>query len=162
MRGNDKVLEQLSGALKAELTAINQYFLHAKMCENWGYFRLGAYYRKESIEEMVHAEKLMNRILFLDGTPNMTDIGPIKIGKNVNALLENELELELAAVKHLNGAIKISTDASDNASRALFEEILDDEEEHVDYLEGQLHAIGEMGIENYLAQQLHKGEDEKD
>ena len=162
MRGNEKVLEQLSGALKAELTAINQYFLHAKMCENWGYFRLGAYYRKESIEEMVHAEKLMNRILFLDGTPNMTDIGPIKIGKNVKAQLENDLELELAAVKHLNGAIKIATEASDNASRALFEEILDDEEEHVDYLEGQLHAIGEMGIENYLAQQLHKGEDEKD
>ncbi len=161
MRGNDKVLEQLSGALKAELTAINQYFLHAKMCENWGYFRLGAYYRKESIEEMVHAEKLMNRILFLEGTPNMTDIGPIKVGKNVKAQLENDLALELAAVKHLNGAIKTATDAGDNASRALFEEILDDEEEHVDYLEGQLHAIGEMGIENYLAQQLHKGEDDE-
>jgi bacterioferritin len=163
MRGNDKVLEQLSEALKAELTAINQYFLHAKMCENWGYFRLGAYYRKESIEEMMHAEKLMNRILFLEGTPNMTDIGPIKVGRNVKAQLENDLALELAAVKQLNGAIKIATEAGDNASRALFEEILEDEEEHVDYLEGQMHAIGEMGIENYLAQQLHKGEeDEKD
>jgi bacterioferritin len=157
------VLEQLSEALKAELTAINQYFLHAKMCENWGYFRLGAYYRKESIEEMMHAEKLMNRILFLEGTPNMTDIGPIKVGRNVKAQLENDLALELAAVKQLNGAIKIATEAGDNASRALFEEILEDEEEHVDYLEGQMHAIGEMGIENYLAQQLHKGEeDEKD
>jgi len=163
MRGNDKVLEHLSVALKAELTAINQYFLHAKMCENWGYFRLGKYYRKESIEEMVHAEKLMNRILFLEGTPNMTDIGPINVGRNVKAQLENDLVLELDAVKHLNGAIRTAVEASDNASRALFEEILADEEEHVDYLEGQLHAIGEMGIENYVAQQLHKGdEDEKD
>jgi bacterioferritin len=105
----------------------------------------------------------MNRILFLEGTPNMTDIGPIKVGRNVKAQLENDLALELAAVKQLNGAIKIATEAGDNASRALFEEILEDEEEHVDYLEGQMHAIGEMGIENYLAQQLHKGEeDEKD
>jgi len=162
MRGNDKVLKDLSESLKAELTAINQYFLHAKMCENWGYFRLGALYRKESIEEMVHAEKLMNRILFLDGTPNMTDIGPIKVGTNVKAQFESDLDLEMHAVKQLNNAIKVATEVGDNASRALFEEILGDEEEHVDYLEGQLHAIGEMGIENYLAQQLHKGEEEKD
>ena len=162
MRGNDKVLADLSTALKAELTAINQYFLHAKMCENWGYFRLAAYYRKESIEEMVHAEKLMNRILFLEGAPNMTDLGPIKVGKNVKAQLDSDLALELDAVKHLNGAIKTATEFGDNASRALFEAILKDEEEHVDYLEGQLHAIGEMGIENYLAQQLHQGEEEKD
>ena len=163
MRGNDKVLSDLSTALKAELTAINQYFLHSKMCENWGYFRLAGYYRKESIEEMVHAEKLMNRILFLEGTPNMTDLGPIKVGRNVKSQLDNDLALELDAVKHLNAAIKTATDVGDNASRALFEEILKDEEEHVDYLEGQLHAIGEMGVENYLAQQLHKGEDaEKD
>jgi bacterioferritin len=109
---------------------------------------------------MVHAEKLMNRILFLDGTPNMTDLGPIKIGKNVKAQLENDMALELSAVKHLNNAIKFATEAGDNASRALFEEILADEEEHVDYLEGQLHAIGEIGIENYLAQQLHKAEED--
>src|SRR5579871_1985848 len=153
MRGNDKVLENLGQALKAELTAINQYFLHAKMNENWGYFRLGQHYRKEPIEEMVHAEKLMSRILFLEGTPNMTDIGPIRVGKNVKAQLENDLELELTAVKHLNTAIKDARDLADNASRALFEEILVDEEEHVDYLEGQLHAISQMGIENYLAQQ---------
>jgi bacterioferritin len=159
MQGNAKVLEHLSEALKAELTAINQYFLHAKMNENWGYMRLAGHYRKESIEEMVHAEKLMNRILFLDGTPNMTDIGPIKIGKNVKAQLDNDMALEVAAVKHLNLAIAHATSVGDNASRALFEEILKDEEEHVDYLEGQLHAIGEIGIENYLAQQLHKGDD---
>lgn len=159
MRGNDSVLKDLSDTLKAELTAINQYFLHGKMCDNWGYRRLGAHYRKESIEEMVHAEKLIDRILFLDGAPNMTDIGSIKVGTNVKAQLESDLALETEAVRQLNGAIKAATQAGDNASRALFEEILVDEEEHVDYLEGQLHAIGEMGIENYLGQQLHKGED---
>jgi bacterioferritin len=160
MRGNDRVHKDLSEALKAELTAINQYFLHGKMCDNWGYFRLGAHYRKESIEEMVHAEKLMDRILFLDGTPNMTDIGKINIGSNVKAQFESDLALEIHAVKHLNEAIKIATEVGDNASRALFEEILGDEEEHVDYLESQLHAIGEIGLDNYLAQQLHKGDKE--
>jgi len=156
VRGNEKVIKDLGEALRAELTAINQYFLHAKMCENWGYFRLGSWYRKESIDEMVHAEKLMERILFLEGTPNMTDIGPIAVGTNVKAQFENDLALELNAVKHLNGAIRTATEVADNASRALFEEILVEEEEHVDYLEGQLHAIGEMGLENYLGQQLHK------
>src|SRR5580700_10833381 len=106
MQGNERVLQCLSQALKAELTAINQYFLHSKMCENWSYMRLAAYYRKESIEEMVHAEKLMNRILFLDGVPNMTDIGPINIGRNVKAQFESDLSLEIHAVKQLNGAIK--------------------------------------------------------
>ena len=158
MRGNDQVLRDLGEALKAELTAINQYFLHSKMCENWGYFRLGAYYRKESIDEMVHAEKLMDRILFLEGTPNMTEIGPIKVGTNVKAQFESDLALELGAVKQLNGAIKTAVEVGDNASRSLFEFILNDEEHHVDYLEGQLHAMAEMGIENYLAQQLHQGE----
>ena len=162
MRGNDKVLKHLGEALKAELTAINQYFLHSKMCDNWGYFRLGQYYRKESIDEMTHAEKLMDRILFLEGTPNMTDVGPINVGKNVKAQLQNDLALELRAVKQLNEAIELSTKVGDNASRALFEDILKDEEHHVDYIEGQLHAIEETGLENYLAQQLHKGEDEKD
>src|SRR5271154_2774899 len=161
MRGNEKILEHLGTALKAELTAINQYFLHAKMNENWGYQRLAQHYRKESIEEMIHAEKLMNRILFLDGAPNMTDLGPIKVGTTVKAQLESDMVLELAAVKHLNTAIKDARDVGDNASRALFEEILIDEEEHVDYLEGQLHAIGQMGIEAYLAQHLHKGEDDE-
>ena len=158
MHGNQEVLKCLGESLKAELTAINQYFLHAKMCENWGYLRLAGYYRKESIEEMVHAEKLINRILFLDGAPNMTSIGPIRVGTNVKMMFESDLALEMDAVKQLNRAIKTSTATGDNASRALFEEILGQEEEHVDYLEGQLHAIGEVGLENYLAQQLHKGE----
>lgn len=162
MRGNEKVLEQLAEALKAELTAINQYFLHSKMCDNWGYLRLGGYYRKESIDEMMHAEKLMDRIIFLEGTPNMSDIGKINVGRNVKAQFESDLALEVRAVKQLNGAIAISTDVGDNTSRALFEEILKDEEHHVDYLEGQLHAIGEMGLENYLSQQLHQGEGEEE
>jgi bacterioferritin len=161
MQGNPKILEFLNGALKAELTAINQYFLHAKMCENWGYFRLAEYYKKESIDEMVHAEKLMQRILFLEGTPNMTDIGRINIGKNVKAQLDSDMALELDAVAHLNKAIKFAVEVGDNASRQLFEQILVDEENHVDHIEGQLHAISEIGLDNYLAQQLHKGEDEK-
>jgi bacterioferritin len=159
MRGNDKILEHLGIALRAELTAINQYFLHSKMNENWGYFRLAQHYRKESIEEMTHAEKLMARILFLESVPNMTDIGPIRIGANVKAQLESDLALELTAVHHLNQAIKDARDLGDNASRALFEEILVDEEEHVDYLEGQLHALEQIDLANYLAQHLHRGED---
>src|SRR6266849_686512 len=155
MRGHNKILTYLNEVLKAELTAINQYFLHAKMCENWGYLRLAEYNRKESISEMVHAEKLMQRILFLEGTPNMTEIGPIKVGVNVKAQLESDLALELDALPRLNAGIKYATALGDNASRELFEQILIDEEEHVDYLEGQLHIIAEIGLDNYLAQQIH-------
>jgi bacterioferritin len=162
MHGDQKILKLLNEVLKAELTAINQYFLHAKMCENWGYYRLAEKNREESISEMDHAEKLMQRILFLEGTPNMTEIGPIKIGTNVKAQLESDLALEMDALPRLNAGIKHATDIGDNASRQLFEKILVDEEEHVDYLEGQLHALAEVGLENYLSQQLHKGEDEKD
>jgi len=161
MRGHDQILKFLNEVLKAELTAINQYFLHAKMCENWGYQRLAEYNRKESISEMVHAEKLMQRILFLEGTPNMTEIGPIKVGANVKAQLESDLALELDALPRLNAGIKAATELGDNASRELFEQILVDEEEHVDYLEGQLHVIAEVGLDNYLAQQIHPGQ-EKD
>jgi bacterioferritin len=161
MQGDKEVLKNLQEALKAELTAISQYFLHSKMCANWGYSRLAAHYRKESIEEMVHAEKLMDRMLLLDGAPNMVDLGPINVGKNAKAMFESDLALEMHASKHLNGAIKTATNAGDNASRALFEEILADEEEHIDYLEGQLHAIDEIGLSNFLAQQLNKGEDDE-
>lgn len=159
MQGDAKVIQFLNEVLKSELTAINQYFLHAKMCETWGYFRLAEYNRKESLEEMIHAEKLMTRILFLEGTPNMTEIGPIKVGKNVKTQLESDLALELDAIPRLNAAIKYTVEVGDNASRELFKEILVDEEEHIDHLEGQLHAISEIGIENYLAQQLHKAKD---
>jgi bacterioferritin len=156
MKGDPKVIEVLSQVLKAELTAINQYFLHAEMCENWGYQRLAKHTRKESIEEMQHAEKLMEHILYLDATPNMSDYFKINIGKDVKAQLENDLQVEYDAVKRLNEGIATCVKAADNGSRELLEEILTDEEEHIDWLEGQLHSISEMGIENYLAQQLHE------
>ena len=155
--GNPEVIRFLNEVLKAELTAINQYFLHSKMCEQWGYFRLAEYNRKESIEEMVHAEKLIQRILFLNGTPNMTEIGPIRVGKDVRAQIESDLQLELDAIPRLTAAIRFCYEVGDHGSRELFEEILHDEEEHLDYLEGQLHALQEMGYEHYLAQQLHSG-----
>ena len=158
MKGDPKVIQFLNQVLKAELTAINQYFLHAEMCENWGYQRLAKLTKKESIEEMTHAEKLMERILYLDGTPNMTDYFKINIGATVEAQLKNDLQLEYDAVKRLNEGIKLCVAAGDNGSRDLAQKILDDEEHHIDWLEGQLHAISEMGIANYLAQQL-KGDD---
>ena len=156
MKGDPKVIAVLNQVLKAELTAINQYFLHAEMCENWGYERLAKHVRKESIEEMQHAEKLMEHILFLDGAPNITDYFKINVGQSVKAQLENDLHVEYDAVKRLNEGIDTCVKAGDNGSRDLLEEILTDEEEHIDWLEGQLHSIGEMGIENYLAQQLHE------
>jgi bacterioferritin len=154
MKGDPKVIQFLNQVLKAELTAINQYFLHAEMCENWGYKRLAKLTKKESIEEMTHAEKLMERILYLDGTPNMTDYFKINIGATVEVQLKNDLQLEYDAVRRLNDGIKLCVAAGDNGSRDLAQKILDDEEHHIDWLEGQLHAIGEMGIANYLAQQL--------
>ncbi|HWB96767.1 MAG TPA: bacterioferritin [Bryobacteraceae bacterium] len=158
MQGNPQVVKFLNEALKAELTAINQYFLHSKMCENWGYLRLAAYYRRESIEEMKHADLLMQRILFLEAEPNMTDLFSIKIGRDVKAQLESDLALEMDAVVRLNAAIKTATEVGDNASRELFEKILVDEDAHIDYLEGQLHIIEEIGAEHYLAQQIRKEE----
>jgi len=154
MKGNPKVIAFLNEVLKAELTAINQYFLHSEMCENWGYERMAKLVKKESIEEMTHAEKLMERILYLDGTPNMTDYFKINVGATVEAQLKNDLQLEYDAVKRLNEGIKLCVSLGDNGSRELAEKILADEEHHIDWLEGQLHAISEMGIANYLAQQL--------
>ena len=156
MKGDPKVIAVLNQVLKAELTAINQYFLHAEMCENWGYQKLAHHTRKESIEEMQHAEKLMEHILYLDGTPNVSDYFKINIGKNVKMQIENDLQVEYDAVKRLNDGIETCVKAGDNGSRELLEGILTDEEEHIDWLEAQLHAIGEMGIENYLAQHLHE------
>ena len=156
MRGNDKVIALLNEALKAELTAVNQYFLHAKMCENWGYLRLAAHNREESIDEMKHADILMDRILFLEGTPNMSELFPLRIGANVKDQLINDLAVELEACPRLNRAIETATEVGDNGSRELFEEILEEEEHHVDWLEAQLHMIDEIGLDNYLAQQMHK------
>jgi len=154
VKGDPKVLAVLNQVLKAELTAINQYFLHAEMCENWGYGKLAKHTRSESIEEMQHAEKLIEHILFRDGSPNMTDYFKINIGQNVKQQIENDCQLEYDAVKRLNDGIETCVNAGDNGSRELLEEILTDEEEHIDYLEAQLQAIKDMGIENYLAQQL--------
>jgi bacterioferritin len=159
VKGDRKVLAILQEVLKAELTAINQYFLHAEMCENWGYHRLAAHTRKESIEEMRHAEKLLERMLLLDGSPNMSDYFKINIGQNVEQQFKNDLQVEYEAVKRLNAGIAACVDAGDNGSRELLEKILTDEEEHIDHLEGQIHAISEMGIENYLAQQMHEGKE---
>ena len=152
MRGNAEVIAQLNKALKEELTAINQYFLHAEMCHNWGYHRLGAYIKKQSIDEMKHAEKLMERLLFLDATPQMESMA-LNIGANVRAHLEADLKLEENAVEMYNAAIRISRDAGDDASRELFSLLLKDEEEHVDWLEMQLHQIKEIGYERYLSNQ---------
>jgi len=161
VKGDAKVIAVLNQVLKAELTAINQYFLHAEMCENWGYEKMAQHTRAESIEEMQHAEKLMERILLLDGSPNMSDYFKINIGQTVKAQLQNDLKLEYEAVKRLNDGIETCVAAGDNGSRELLEKILKDEEAHIDWLEGQLHAVGEMGIENYLAQQLHGDDEEK-
>lgn len=159
MKGDPKVIALLQQVLKAELTAINQYFLHAEMCENWGYYKLAGLTKKESIEEMGHAEVLIERILLLDGTPNMSDYFKINIGQDVKAQLNNDLQLEYDAVKRLNEGIKLCLAAGDNGSRDLLSKILSDEEHHIDWLEGQLHAIDEIGIETYLSQQLHRGEE---
>jgi bacterioferritin len=156
VKGDPKIITLLNEVLKAELTAINQYFLHAEMCENWGYYNLAAKTKKESIEEMQHAEKLMERILFFEGTPNMSDMFKINVGRNVEEQFRSDLQVEYDAVKRLNDGIQLCGKANDFGSRELLEHILVDEEEHIDWLEAQLHAIGEMGLQNYLAQQLHK------
>ncbi len=154
MRGNEKVIALLNEALKEELTSINQYFIHAEMCENWGFEKLGGSIRKLSIVEMKHAEALIERILFLDGIPKMDDLLSLNVGQNVKTQIENDLKLELHAVAMYNAAAQKAVEADDNASRELFTRLLKDEEAHTDWFETQLHMIKEMGIENYLAQQV--------
>ncbi len=154
MKGSPKVIAQLNEALKEELTAINQYFLHAEMCENWHYHKLADHVRKESIDEMKHAEALIERILFLDGAPSMTEPMKIAVGSNVKDQLEGDLKLELLGVAMYNKAVQVARDEGDNASRELFERILKEEEGHVDWLEAQLHQIKELGYERYLSQQI--------
>ena len=158
MRGNAQVIAQLNLALKEELTAINQYFLHAEMCHNWGYHGLGDFIRKQSIDEMKHAEKLIERILFLDATPTM-EYMELKVGQNVKGQLEADLQLETNAVAMYNKSVQISREAGDDQSRELFSTLLKDEEEHVDWLEAQLHQIKEMGYERYLSNQTAGAKD---
>jgi len=159
MQGNPKVIAALNEALKEELTAISQYFLHAEMCENWHYSRLGDFIRKQSIDEMKHAESLIERILFLDGTPNLTELLHLNVGQTVKEQIENDLKLELNAVAMYNRSVAIARDAGDNASRELFERLVKDEEEHVDWLEAQAHQIKELGYERYLIQQIREEDD---
>ena len=156
MKGNVKIIEALNDILTAEITGINQYFVHAKMCDNWGYERLAEAIRKEAMEEMKHAEELIERILFLEGVPNMQRLAKVKVGEKVAEQLKLDRELELEAVTRLNKAIALATDVGDNGSRELFEDILESEEDHVDWLEAQLELIQQVGVQNYLAQQMRK------
>jgi len=158
MKGNPTVLDHLNRALRDELTAINQYFLHAEMSENWGYKKYSKYIKKQSIDEMKHAEILMERILFLDGTPNMTEPMRVNIGANVKAQLEADLKLEINAVAMYNRCVQLARDEGDNASRELFERLLRDEEGHVDWIEAQLYQISEISYERYLSQQIREEE----
>ena len=152
MQGNAQVIAQLNLALREELTAINQYFLHAEMCHNWGYHSLGDFIRKQSIDEMKHAEELIERILFLDATPQMEYLD-LNVGQSVRDQLQADLQLETNAVAMYNKAVQVSRDAGDDQSRDLFSRLLKDEEQHVDWLEAQLHQINEMGYERYLSNQ---------
>lgn len=157
MKGNPKVIEKLNHALREELTAINQYFIHAEMCENWGYDRLAKYIKKQSIDEMKHAEALIERVLFLDGSPSMEPLA-LSIGKNVKEMFASDLKLETGAVVMYNESAKLAADEGDNSSRDLFIKLLKDEEEHADWLETQLHQIAELGYERYLTMQTTEKE----
>ena len=154
MQGDSKVLRLLNDILRKELTGINQYFVHAKMCENWGYDVLAGRARKESIEEMKHADQVIDRILFLEGTPNMSDMDKITIGRNVREQLESDMAVEKAALGVLKPGIVLCTEVSDHGTRELLEHMLVSEEEHISWIESQLHQIEEMGYENYLTLQV--------
>ncbi len=155
MRGNDQVIQQLNAALKEELTAIVQYMVHAEMLSNWGYLRLGNYIKKQAIDEMHHAEGLIERILFLDGAPRVDVMMAPSIGQNVKEQFENDLAAELRAVGEYNASVKICTTVGDDVSRALFEKMTKDEEEHTDWLETQLSIIKDIGLERYLGEKIH-------
>ncbi len=154
MKGKPEVIDALSRMLKEELGAISQYFLHAEMCENWGYHRLSEHTKKESINEMTHAEKLIERILFLEGVPNLNDLPRLNIGKDVKQQVQNDLALEINAVAEYNKAIALCRQHGDHSSADMLQPILADEEGHVDFLESQLGIIKDVGMENYLLQQM--------
>jgi bacterioferritin len=154
VQGDAEIIERLNEVLTAELTAINQYFIHSRMCENWGYPRLAKQKYDESIGEMKHADDVIKRILYLDGTPNMQRLNPVRVGEDAVEQHELDLELERENIERLNAAIALCREKGDNGTCELLEEILTGEEEGADWLEGQLHAVDEVGKENYLAQQL--------
>jgi bacterioferritin len=154
MKGDPKVIEFLNKALTNELTAINQYFLHARMFKNWGFSKLNEKEYHESIDEMKHADQLIERILFLEGLPNLQNLGKIMIGENPEEMLRCDLKLELDAIPPLREAIAYCEQVKDYVSREIFEHILENEEEHVDWLETQFELIGKIGIQNYLQSQI--------
>ncbi|MBX3185261.1 MAG: bacterioferritin [Polyangiaceae bacterium] len=156
MKGEPQIIDALNEVLTSELTAINQYFIHFRMCEDWGYERLAQKKRSESIEEMKHADKVIARILYLDGVPNMQRYFPVKVGEEPVEQHQLDLELEVEAVKRLNRAIALCRDLHDNGTREMLEAILKEEEEGIDWLEAQLHQVKELGRERYLAQQIHQ------
>jgi bacterioferritin len=157
MKGNEKVIEQLNIALSNEMSAAVQYMVQAEMCASWGYHRLSALTKARAIEEMKHAERLIERVIFLDGTPNVTVPLTPKIGATVPQQLEFDLADETGAIKEYNDAARISSEAADAGSKDLFESLLHDEERHADFLEAQLHSIKELGLGPYLSQQLLAG-----
>lgn len=160
MKGDPQVIEALNRALTIELTAINQYFCQAKMCENWGFLKLFKKHYEESMGEMKHAEKLIERILFLEGVPEIARYDVIRVGADVREQLENDLKLEMAGVRHYNAAVDLCIRLKDNGTRELIEPILTESEEHVDWLETQLHLIDSVGLQNYLTEQMGEGEEE--
>jgi bacterioferritin len=154
MKGDATVIEHLNRVLKNELTAINQYFLHSRMLKDWGLNKLGDYEFGESVDEMKHADALIERILFLEGLPNMQTLGKLRIGENVPEMLQGDLDLELDALPDLRAGIAYCENHKDYVSRELFDSILKSEEEHVDFLETQLQLIEKMGLENYMQSQM--------
>ena len=154
MKGHEKIIQQLNARLADELAAINQYMVHSEMCADWGYDRLHETIEKRAIEEMKHAEELIARILFLEGSPTVTELSPIKIGADVEAQFKNDLEAEAQAIKDYNQDIKLALELGDNGTRKLFQSLLKDEEDHLDWLETQLEQIRQIGIQNYLVEQI--------
>ncbi len=154
MKGSQKVIDALNAGLTIELTAINQYFIQGKMCQNWGLHKLGGHHMGESVEEMKHAELLIDRILFLDGVPEIARYDVIRVGTDVKEQLENDLKLELGASKTYNEAVQICVAEKDSVSRQLVDTILKESEDSIDWLEAQLDLIGKIGIQNYLLSQI--------
>ena len=156
MKGNDRIINLLNDVLTHELTSINQYFIHARMCENWGYERLWKRLRAESIDEMKHADELIERVLYLEGLPNVQRLGKVNVGQTVPDQMRLDLESEKTAIKMLNDGIELCRELLDSGSRDLLEKILHGEEDHANWLEAQLELISQVGTENYLAQQIKK------
>ena len=154
MKGHDKVIALLNDCLTAELTAVNQYFLHARMCENWGYERLWKRLRQESIDEMKHADQLIERILYLEGLPNVQRLGKISVGQSVHEMFRLDLEVEKSSIRAYNEGVELARSLADNGTRDLLEDLLKGSESYANWLEAQLTLIAQVGEQNYLAQQI--------